>query len=218
MPKKKTENGKRKGAGNQNIFKMSGGAAKRREKGEAHEQVGERLISMSAKMSGGAAKDFAFAQVGEKRKFLSPDEKLEKSAKVRAAARAVERANFMSEDAEMEIFYLKNQLEELNEDTAVEAKEYDIIIDRLKQLEVESKKKATEEANETETFTCPICFNKQALSTLRLIVPCGHGFCDTCTSNLQANIIFARRARNQDIPGCYNCRGQVTSVLKAYLD
>jgi hypothetical protein len=106
----------------------------------------------------------------------------------------------------------------LDRDTAVETKEYDIIIDRLKQLEVESKKKATGEANKTEAFTCSICFNKQALSTLRLIVPCGHGFCDICTSNLEANIIFARRARNPDIPGCYNCRGQVTSVLKAYLD
>jgi hypothetical protein len=79
------------------------------------------------------------------------------------------------------------------------------------------KDQATGEAIKTEAFTCCICFIKHPLSTLRLIVPCGHGFCVTCTSNLEANITFARRARKQDIPGCYNCRGQVTAVLKAYL-
>ena len=118
----------------------------------------------------------------------------------------------MRMDPEMEICKLQDQLKELNEDAAVEtAEEYDYIMKRFKQLENQSNEKAANEtnkavidANKTEKFTCGICFAKQPLSTLRVLQPCGHGFCASCTGNIEANI-------------CPNCRGPKTSVLATFL-
>ena len=142
-----------------------------------------------------------------------------------AALRAAQRVNWMKMDPEMEICKLQQQLKELGDDADLKTtEEYDCILQRFLQLEHQCKEKvqtemnkAAKEANKTEGFTCAICFAKQPLSTLRLLVPCGHGFCVTCTSKLESDITRARSAQEQDIPGCFNCRGQVTSVLRAYL-
>lgn len=130
----------------------------------------------------------------------------------RAALRAAQRASWMRMDPEMEICKLQEQLKELNADTALETtEEYDYIINRFTQLGNQSNEKAANEtnkaateANKTNKFTCGICFANQPLSDLRLIVPCGHGFCVSCTGNLQANI-------------CPNCRGPKTSVFGTFL-
>jgi len=130
----------------------------------------------------------------------------------RAARRAAQRVSWMRMDPEMEICKLQEQLQELVDDTAVlTTEECDYIMNRFTQLENQSNDKATNEtkkaakdANKTEKFTCGICFAKQPLSTLRLLQPCGHGFCASCTANIQANI-------------CPNCRGPKTSVLATFL-
>lgn len=130
----------------------------------------------------------------------------------RAALRAAQRVSWMRMDPEKEICKLQEQLKELDDDTAVlTTEECDYIMNRFKQLENQSNdkagyetNKATKDANKTEKFTCGICFAKQPLSTLRLLQPCGHGFCASCTANMQANI-------------CPNCRGPKTSVLATFL-
>jgi rubrerythrin len=139
----------------------------------------------------------------------------------RAALRAAQRVSWMRMDIEMEICKLQEQLKELNEDTAVETtEEYDYIMKRFMQLENQSNEKATNETNKaakgtnkTEAFTCGICFAKQPLSTLRVLVPCGHGFCATCISALDANT----RAQGQNICFCPNCRAPINSGLQAFL-
>jgi len=118
----------------------------------------------------------------------------------------------MRMDPEMEICKLQEQLRELNADTALETtEEYDYIITRFTQVGNQSNEKAANEtnkaandANKFEKFTCGICFAKQPLSTLRVLQPCGHGFCASCTDKIPANI-------------CPNCRGPRTSVLAAFL-
>ena len=130
----------------------------------------------------------------------------------RAALRAAQRVSWMRIDPEMEICKLQEQLKELNADTALETtEEYDYIINRITQVGNQSNEKAANEtnkaakdANKTEKFTCGICFAKQPLSTLRVLQPCGHGFCASCTGNIEANI-------------CPNCRGPKTSVLATFL-
>ncbi len=130
----------------------------------------------------------------------------------RAALRAAQRVSWMRMDPEMEICKLQEQLKELHEDTAVlTTEECDYIMNRFMQLENQSNEKAANEtnkaakdANKTEKFTCGICFAKQPLSTLRLLQPCGHGFCASCTDKIEANI-------------CPNCRGPKTSVLATFL-
>ena len=129
-----------------------------------------------------------------------------------AALRAAQRVSWMRMDAEVEICKLQQQLKEMNEDTAVETtEEYDYIMNRFMQVENYSNGEAAKrtnqdakEANMFEKFTCGICFAKQPLSTLRVLQPCGHGFCASCTGKIEANI-------------CPNCRGPKTSVLATFL-
>ena len=130
----------------------------------------------------------------------------------RAALRAAQRVSWMRMDAEMEICKLQDQLKELNAETVLETtEEYDYILNRLMQIENQSNEKvvyetnkAARDANKREQFTCGICFAKQPLSTLRVLQPCGHGFCASCTDKIEANI-------------CPNCRGPKTSVLATFL-
>ena len=130
----------------------------------------------------------------------------------RAALRAAQRVSWMRMDPEMEICKLQDQLKELIDDKALEtSEEYDYIMNRFMQLENQSNEKAAKrtnqaakEANMFEKFTCGICFAKQPLSTLRVLQPCGHGFCASCTGKIEANI-------------CPNCRGPKTSVLATFL-
>ena len=118
----------------------------------------------------------------------------------------------MRMDPEMEICKLQEQLNELLDDTAVQTtEECDYIMNRFMQLEnysngeaAKQTNQAAKDANKTEKFTCGICFAKQPLSTLRVLQPCGHGFCASCTDKIEANI-------------CPNCRGPKTSVLATFL-
>ena len=128
----------------------------------------------------------------------------------RVALRAAQRVSWMRMDPEMEICKLQEQLKEVNQDADLETtEEYDYILNRFMQLEKQSNeqatavtKKAVEDANKTEKFTCGICFAKQPLSTLRVLQPCGHGFCASCMCNIHI---------------CPNCRGPKTSVLATFL-
>ena len=128
----------------------------------------------------------------------------------RAALRAAQRVSWMRMDPEMEICKLQQQLKELGDSANLKTtEEYDCILQRFLQLEHQCKEKvqtemnkAAKEANKTEVFTCAICFAKQPLSTLRLLVPCGHGFCASCMCNIHI---------------CPNCRGPKTSVLATFL-
>ena len=114
----------------------------------------------------------------------------------------------MRMDAEMEIRKLQDQLKELNEESET-TEEYDHILNRFMQIENQSNEKvvyetnkAAQDANKREQFTCRICFAKQPLSTLRLLQPCNHGFCASCTDKIQS---------------CPNCRVPKTSVLATFV-
>jgi hypothetical protein len=128
---------------------------------------------------------------------------------VRAAKRALECVNLMDGEyiLDMVITEIESQLAELDDETTDTTEEYNDIIKTLKLLEMQWKNKFAGETNKTATFTCAICLVDQPLSTLRLFVPCGHGFCATCTEATQ----------QQDILACPNCRGPIASVLKAYV-
>jgi len=100
---------------------------------------------------------------------------------------------------------VKKQLDEIDKDkNADNIEEYDDIIKSLKVFEMQCKNKFAGEVNTTGTFCCAICFVNRPIKTLRLLVPCGHGFCDTCTSRLTENT-------------CPNCRGLIASIFKAYV-
>jgi hypothetical protein len=142
--------------------------------------------------------------------------KYAKLAEVRVALRAAERAAWVNHVYEVD--KLKEQVDTIYNDPDVRThEEVDQIIQQLNQKTAKDLRAATYKANATETFSCGICLSTQKLGELRLIVPCGHGFCDKCTAKLQENITRAHAHEEKDIPGCPNCRKKIDSVLKAYV-
>jgi hypothetical protein len=130
----------------------------------------------------------------------------EARAAVRGAKRALEFANTIYGQyiSSALIDEVEGQLDEIDENKNTIIEEYDDIIKSLKAFEMYCKTKYTEEANETMTFFCAICLVNQPINTLQLLVPCGHGFCNTCISKMKTN-------------NCPNCRRVTDSVLKAYV-
>jgi hypothetical protein len=128
-------------------------------------------------------------------------------AAIRSARRAKECANIMPNvwimDAPVDLMEDHvDELEDKEEDINLE--ELDDIIKSLKAFELHCKTKYAEKENKTATFFCPVCFVNKPIKTLHLLVPCGHGFCDTCTTQNKTN-------------NCPNCRRVTDSVLKAYV-
>ena len=81
---------------------------------------------------------------------------------------------------------------------------------RFNALATEDNDKATEKANAELNFACAICFENREMDTLRILTPCGHGFCSGCV-NAHMKAVDAR-GRGQDCP---ICRGPITKVITA---
>jgi len=172
-------------------------------------------------MSGGAASGPRTKRtaIGHIQLSMSPDRILAKRARDRmslaastagrAAVRAIARWNGVTDDDEVDT--LKAQIAELDDESDEDsAAEYAIIQSRFEALAAEYNVKATEQANAELKFACAICFENRDMHTLRIVAPCGHGFCLEC-----AETHMGVAAAAQADPVCPNCRGPMTSVLTA---
>jgi hypothetical protein len=66
------------------------------------------------------------------------------------------------------------------------------------------------EGNKDLEFACSICFDNEKIDALRIVNPCGHGFCSDCVDKH-----MAAAADADDGPVCPNCRAPITSVITA---
>ena len=134
-------------------------------------------------------------------------------AALRAATRANARLQPVGEDDEIET--LEGQLDALDYESDLDhTEEYDIIKNRCRRLQQQCNRAASEEGNKALSFSCSVCFDNCEMAALRIITPCGHGFCFECTDGLEA-AAGKRKAEEVD-PGCPTCRGPMGAVLKMY--
>ena len=127
-------------------------------------------------------------------------------AALRAATRANARLQAVAEDDELET--LEGQLDELDAESDLDhTEEFDIIKNRCRRIQVQCNLRAAEDSNKALTFACAVCFDNFDIACLRIITPCGHGFCEQCTD------IVHSAARTLDCPTCH---GPIASVLKPY--
>jgi len=129
-----------------------------------------------------------------------------------AAQRAINRANAVEEDDE--VATLEAQIEQLDalsdEDSA---KEYDIVKARFDTLAGEHNSKIAHKGSEAFRFKCAICFDDCKLmgcTGLRILNPCGHGFCAGCID------IHVDVKQMGERPDCPSCRALVVSVITPY--
>ena len=137
----------------------------------------------------------------------------------RAAARAAERADWLGDRDE--INKLLAQITEIDRDPdVVGPAEYELISDRLRQREQESRCFYAAEASKPEHYTCGICLEKKPLFfQLHVIVPCGHGFCEKCMAKARAD--YEASGANLDPEWRYKCpwcHKPVDEVVKVRLD
>jgi hypothetical protein len=155
--------------------------------------------------------------------------RLDKIAAAREADRAAERVmtrlavvslphNAQSDGDELAL--LNEQLDDIAAESDDEAsEECDIIKARFiairdkqnKQAALEANKQAALETNKELTFTCAICLDDcklMACTGLRLVTPCGHGFCAACIEDHMCG-----PAPSSDCP---TCRKPIASVVTPY--
>jgi hypothetical protein len=130
---------------------------------------------------------------------------------VRAAARAIARNNAVSENDEVDT--LNEQLDEIDESEDDESsRECDIIKNRFKRLAKDYNNLAASKSNRELWFTCSVCLDNRLVSVLRILAPCGHGFCSGCVE-----AVMTRNADGQDpAPTCPTCRGVIASAITPY--
>jgi hypothetical protein len=137
----------------------------------------------------------------------------------RVAERVVNRHNSVDDGDEIDL--LKEQLENIDESeddgTSNESdlsNERGIIQHRLEVIAQDAiactAKQATEaKAKEDCKFTCAVCLEECPRLPLRILAPCGHGFCSGCVDKLCApSVTFP--------PDCPTCREPVTSVVTPF--
>lgn len=138
---------------------------------------------------------------------MEPDFKRAKHAKlaeVRVALRAAERASWIGNIYEVK--YLQEQVDAIHRDALVDTHaEVDLIIQQLNQRAANDRRKAADAANKTEAFTCCVCMDRSPLSELRLLMPCGHGFCEPCMRAVHVQ------------PLCPTCRKTINNVIRPYI-
>ncbi len=133
---------------------------------------------------------------------------------------AKERWQGTNEEGELQT--LENQLEQLSDESDDESlKEFDIIHARFRQLNEEYNRLSAQEANKGLEFACSICFDNNKMDALRIVNPCGHGFCKECVEkHMFAAADASRAARSDDAdydgPVCPTCRGAIASVITPY--
>ena len=77
---------------------------------------------------------------------------------------------------------------------------------------------AAQETNKGLEFACGICFSTCPKDALRILAPCGHGFCKECVEKHMAAAPAAAGADDDDdaTPVCPSCRGAIASVHTPY--
>jgi hypothetical protein len=148
----------------------------------------------------------------------------------RVAERAVNRYNSVDDGDEIDL--LKEQLENIDEsEDDGNSKEPDISNERdliqrrfeaiaqdhnacaLKKAQ-EALGRAATKANETLRFACAVCLDDclvRASTGLRILAPCGHGFCAGCVGQLTDHPTDPPETFT-----CPTCRQPVTSVVTPY--
>ena len=135
-------------------------------------------------------------------------------AALRAATRANARLQAVAEDDEIKT--LEGQLDALDYESDLDhTEEFDIIKNRCRRLQVQCNRAAAEESNKALTFACPICFDNCEIASLRIVTPCGHGFCLACIKKLET-AAYRPRGPEDPEPDCPTCRGAIASVIKAH--
>jgi len=128
----------------------------------------------------------------------------------RAAQRAINRTNAVLDADEVDTLQAQiDELDELSDEDS--AKEYAIIKARFAALAGEHNSKIATEANKDLSFTCAICFDDCSIfacTGLRILTPCGHGFCAGC--------IATHMCDDAPISICPNCRMPITSVMPPF--
>jgi hypothetical protein len=128
---------------------------------------------------------------------------------LRSTKRAEERWQATDEDNEVETleFQLNNLQYESDENVL---QEFDIIQSRLQRLNEHFKRLAAKEGNKDFEFACSICFDNEKIDALRIVNPCGHGFCNTCLEKHAAPPVAAGADdEDHDGPVCPTCRGAI---------
>ena len=150
-------------------------------------------------------------------KRMRPDKSTTKNA-ARRALRAARRADgrFQAVDEDDEVDKLEEQLNDLDYESDLDTtEEYDIIKNRCRRIQVQYNGLAAVDANKELSFACAVCFDNCNITCLRIITPCGHGFCYECTDKLVAAAELLG-APNPAQACCPTCRGPIASVIKAY--
>jgi hypothetical protein len=95
--------------------------------------------------------------------------------------------------------------------------EYELISHRLIQRDTEGRCTFAGDLNKGEAFTCGTCLDRNPLSALRVLVFCGHGFCEKCMAKARA----AYETALAEDPGlsftCPSCRKHVEEGVKVLL-
>ena len=134
-------------------------------------------------------------------------------AALRGAARAHARLQAVAEEDEIKT--LEGQLDALDYESDLDhTDEFVIIKNRCRRLQEQCNQAASEEGNKALSFSCSVCFDNCEMAALRIITPCGHGFCFECTDGLEA--AAGKRKAGEADPGCPTCRGVVGAVVKTY--
>jgi hypothetical protein len=138
-------------------------------------------------------------------------DRLSKSNLARKVGRATERAtvrtNVMSDDDEIDTLY--GQLDAIDdEDDDESSKECDIIRRRFETIAQDHNARAAEKANVSVLFACSVCMDNKLMGDMRIVNPCGHGYCQAC--------IEAHMCGNAAATTCPTCRGPITSLISPY--
>jgi rubrerythrin len=138
-------------------------------------------------------------------------DRLSKSNLARKVGRATERAtvrtNVMSDDDEIDTLY--GQLDAIDdEDDDESSKECDIIRRRFEAIAQDHNASAAEKANVSVLFACSVCMDNKLMGDMRIVNPCGHGYCQAC--------IEAHMCGNAADTTCPTCRGPITSLISPY--
>jgi len=137
----------------------------------------------------------------------------------RAATRAAKRLEAVqSEDHDLELEILEEQIDKLqNESDDESLKEFDVIQHRLKTLTEQCNRDVVKEINKNFEFACSICRDNHKKDVLRIVNPCGHGFCNECLAK-HMEAAAALDAVNGDPAGprCPGCRGEIADVITPF--
>ena len=127
----------------------------------------------------------------------------------RAAQRAINRLGAVDDGDELQL--LMQQLDAIDESSGDEAsQECDIIRNRFQRLAQDANASAAHKANEALTFSCVNCLCIREVLTLRILAPCGHGFCRDCATK---SVFTSDMGRF--LP-CPSCDQNVTAVITPY--